>query len=153
MYTIGGMDKLIIRDMRGDDVSDVLGIEQISFSSPWTEQFFLNEIYRKNAFSKVAVFEETVVGYICANYQLHESHVLNLAVHPDFRRRGVATLLMNEIMRELKKKGCVFMYLKVRLSNTNAQKFYELSGFKAESIRKKYYGDPDEDALLMMGRL
>jgi ribosomal-protein-alanine N-acetyltransferase len=147
------MHKLIIRDMQEDDIPAVLEIEQISFSTPWDKQNFLNEIYNKYAFLKVAVFEENVIGYICANYILHESHILDLAVDPDFRRRGVATILMNEAIRELKKRGCVFMYLKVRVSNTGAQKFYELFGFKVETTRKKYYGNPDEDALLMMRRL
>jgi ribosomal-protein-alanine N-acetyltransferase len=139
--------------MQEDDIPPVLEIERISFSTPCTEHFFLNEIYTKNAFSQVAVFEENVIGYVCANYLLHESHILNLAVQLDFRRQGVATILMNEAIRELKKKGCAFMYLEVRVSNTGAQKFYELFGFKVESIRKKYYGNPDEDALLMIGRL
>lgn len=147
------MHKLIIRDMQKDDIPDVSGIERISFSTPWSRQSFLNEIYRKNAFLKVAVFDKNIIGYICGNYLHHESRILNLAVHPDFRRQGVATILMNEAMRELKKKGCVFMYLKVRISNTDAQKFYELFGFKSETIRKKYYDNPEEDALLMMGRL
>ncbi len=147
------MNKLIIRDMQEDDIPPVLEIERISFSTPCTEHFFLNEIYKKNAFSQVAVFEENVIGYVCANYLLHESHILNLAVQLDFRRQGVATILMNEAIRELKKKGCAFMYLEVRVSNTGAQKFYELFGFKVESIRKKYYGNPDENALLMIGRL
>jgi ribosomal-protein-alanine N-acetyltransferase len=147
------MHKLIIRDMREDDIPAILEIEQISFSTPWSKESFLNEIYNKYAFSKVAVFEVNVIGYICANYLHHESHLLDLAVHPDFRRQGVATILMNEAIRELKKKGCVFMYIKVRVSNAGAQKFYELFGFKVETIRKKYYDKPDEDALLMMGRL
>ena len=147
------MHKLIIRDMQEDDIPTILEIEQISFSTPWFKESFLNEIYKKYAFSKVAVFEENVIGYICTNYLLHESHILNLAVHPDFRRRGVATILMNTAIRELKKRGCVFMYLEVRISNTGAQIFYEHFGFKAETIRKKYYGNPDENALLMMGRL
>ena len=147
------MNTLIVRDMQEDDIPVILEIEQISFSAPLSEQSFLNEIYKKYAISKVAVFERKVIGYICANYQLHESHILNLAVHPDFRRQGVATVLMNKVMRRLKEKGCVFMYLKVRVSNTGAQKFYELFGLKVETIRKKYYGEPDEDALLMMGRL
>jgi ribosomal-protein-alanine N-acetyltransferase len=147
------MHKLIIRDMQEDDISAILEIEQISFSTPWSKESFLNEIYKKYAFSKVAVFEENIIGYICANYLYHESHILNLAVHPDFRRRGVATILMNEAIRELKEKGCVFMYLEVRISNTGAHRFYERFGFKTETIRKKYYGNPDEDALLMMGRL
>jgi ribosomal-protein-alanine N-acetyltransferase len=139
--------------MQEDDIPVVYGIEEICFTTPSTKQDFLSKIYEKNALSKVAVFEGKIIGYICIQYYLHESHILNLAVYPGFRRQGVAARLMDEAVRELRKKGCVFMYLKVRVSNTGAQKFYELRGFEVESIRKKYYGNPDEDALLMMGRL
>jgi ribosomal-protein-alanine N-acetyltransferase len=62
-------------------------------------------------------------------------------------------MMMDEVIKELKRKGCVFLYLKVRESNTDAQRFYELFGFKVEDIRKKYYDEPDEDALQMMARL
>jgi ribosomal-protein-alanine N-acetyltransferase len=147
------MSKLIVRDMLEEDFPIILGIEQISFTSPWTEQDFLSEIYRKNVLSKVAVSDGNIIGYICVNYHLHKSNILNLAVHPDFRRRGVATILLDEALKELKKRGCAFIYLKVRDSNTIARRFYEFSGFKVESIRKKYYDNPDEDALLMMRRL
>lgn len=147
------MRKLTIRNMREDDIPAVMEIERASFSTPWTEQFFLNEIYRKYAFSKVAVFEEKVVGYVCADYLLHESHIIDLAVHPDFRRKGAGTFLMLETMRKLREKGCVFVYLKVRASSIGAQKFYELLGFKAEGKRKNFYEYPDEDALVLMGRL
>ena len=147
------MKKLIIRGMGEDDLPTILGIEEISFTIPWSKQDFLNEMYRKNALSKIAVFEGSIIGYICLNYHLQECQILNIAVHPDFRRQGVASVLMDESIRELKKKGCVFMYLKVRVSNTGAQKFYELFGFKVEGTRKKYYSDPDEAALLMMRRL
>jgi [ribosomal protein S18]-alanine N-acetyltransferase len=136
-----------------DDIPEVMGIERSSFSTPWSEISFLSEVYKKNAFSNVAVFEGKIIGYICINYLLHESHILNLAVHERFRRRGVATILMNESLKELKKKGAAFMYLEVRASNAGAKKFYELFGFTVGSIRKKYYTNPDEDALLMMGRL
>jgi len=147
------MKKLIIRDMGEDDLPAILDIEEISFSIPWSKQDFLNEMYKKSALSKVAVFEGNIIGYICLNFRLQECHILNLAVQPDFRRQGVASVLMEEAMMELKKRGCVFMYLKVRVSNTGAQRFYELFGFKAEGIRKKYYDYPDEDALMMMKRL
>jgi ribosomal-protein-alanine N-acetyltransferase len=147
------MLKLIIRDMQEDDISAVLEIERISFTAPWSEQDFLNELYKKGALSKVAIFEGNIIGYISVNYRLHESHLLNLAVHPDFRRRGVATILTDETIRELKQRSCAFMRLKVRISNTIAHRFYELSGFKVESTRKKYYEDPDEDALVMIRRL
>jgi ribosomal-protein-alanine N-acetyltransferase len=135
------------------DIPEIMGIERSSFSTPWSEISFLSEVYKKNAFPNVALFEENVIGYICVNYLLHESHILNLAVHELFRRRGVATILMNDTLKELQRKGCVFMYLEVRASNAGAKKFYELFGFKVESIRKKYYANPDEDALLMMGRI
>jgi ribosomal-protein-alanine N-acetyltransferase len=136
-----------------EDIPEIMGIERSSFSTPWSEISFLSEVYKKNAFSNVSLFEENVIGYICVNYLLHESHILNLAVHELFRRRGVATILMNDTLKELQRKGCVFMYLEVRASNTGAQIFYERFGFKVESIRKKYYTNPDEDALLMLGRI
>jgi ribosomal-protein-alanine N-acetyltransferase len=139
--------------MEEDDIPAVLGIEEISFAAPWSEQDFLNELYRKNTLLRTALFEEIIVGYICVTFRAHESHILNLAVHPDFRRRGVATILMDKAIGELKKRGCIFVHLKVRVSNTGAQRFYELLGFKVENIRKKYYDNPDEDALVMMRRL
>jgi len=139
--------------MEEDDIPAIMAIELGSFSTPWSEISFLHEIYKKYAFSKVAVFGGKLIGYICTNYLFHESHILNLAVHQDFRRRGVGTILMDETLKELKNKGCVFMYLEVRASNTGSRKFYELFGFQVESIRKKYYSNPDEDALLMMGKI
>jgi len=147
------MDKLIIRDMEEGDIPAVLAIEQISFSNPYSKEFFFNELYKKHALIKVALFKGNVIGYLCADYENHEAQILNLAIDPDFRRRGAATILMTHAIRKLKKKGCVFAYLVVRDSNTGAQKFYERFGFTVETIRKKYYSDPDEDALQMMGRL
>jgi [ribosomal protein S18]-alanine N-acetyltransferase len=144
---------LTIRDMQESDLPAVLAIEQISFSNPWTSQAFLDQMYGKHALSKVAMYEEKVAGYICVHYLLHEAHILDLALHPDLRRLGIATILIREVEIELKKRGCVFAYLKVRASNAGAIRFYELSGFKVVEVRKKYYEDPEEDALLMMARL
>jgi len=139
--------------MQENDLPAVSAIEQISFSTPFSKKYFSNELCKKHALSKVALFEGHVIGYICADYYHHEARILNLAVHPDFRRRGVATILMTKAMRALKNRGCVFLYLVVRASAAGAQKFYERFGFKVESVRKKYYSDPDEDALQMIGRL
>lgn len=147
------MTELIIREMQEDDIPAIMEIERSSFTTPWSEISFLSEIYKKNGISKVALLEGNLIGYVCVNYVLHESHLLNLAVHQDLRKQGVGTILMNEILRELKKRGCVFVYLEVRVSNTAAQAFYERFGFRAESRRKKYYAHPNEDALLMMGRI
>lgn len=147
------MPELIIRDMQEGDIPAIMEIERSSFTTPWSEISFLSEIYKKNGISRVALSGEKLIGYICVNYVLHEAHLLNLAVHQDFRRRSVGTILLNETLKELKNKGCVFIYLEVRVSNTSAQGFYEQFEFSATSRRKKYYANPDEDALLMMGRI
>src|SRR3989304_2804031 len=104
--------KLITRDMQKRPPPAIFKIEQISFTTPWSEQDFLNEIYKKNVLSKVAMFEENIIGHICVNHHAHESHILNLAVHPDFRRQGVATILMEDAIGELKKRGGALMHLK-----------------------------------------
>jgi len=147
------MTEILTRKMEEDDIPAVLKIERMSFSTPWSEYSFLTEIYKKYAFTRVALSDGNIIGYICVNFVLHEAHILNLAVDPDFRRRGVASLLMDEALRELKNVSCVFIYLEVRVSNVGAKEFYEGFGFKPASIRKKYYASPNEDALLMMGRI
>ena len=139
--------------MLESDISAVLEIEQVSFATPWPGRSFSEEICKVYGFSRVAVLDGKVIGYACADYEQHESRILKVAVCQDFRRRGVGTMLMNDMISELKKKGCIFMYLKVRASNAGAQKFYQSFGFRVENIRKKYYDDPSEEALLMMGRV
>lgn len=147
------MAELTTREMQESDIPAIMAIERASFSTPWSEISFLSEIYKKNGISRVALIEGTLIGYICAHYVLHEAHLLNLAVHKDFRRRRIGTILLKECLKELKHKGCVFVYLEVRASNAAARGFYEQFGFTVTSRRKKYYADPDEDALLMMGRM
>jgi ribosomal-protein-alanine N-acetyltransferase len=145
--------RLIIREIRENDLPAILEIEKVSFSSALSGESFMFELPRKFSIALVAVYRKKVIGYLCADYKGHEARILNLAVHSEFRRRSVATLLMNETERRLKKRGCVFVYLKVRPSNNGAQRFYESLGFRVETVRKNYYGDPDEDALQMIGRL
>jgi len=136
--------------MQPDDIKSVMEIERSSFTSPWSELSFLHEIDYANSLAKVALLENKTVGYICARYVLDEGHILNLAVHKGFRRRGIATELMNRVLGELKKKDCRLLYLEVRVSNLKAIKFYERFGFKVASFRRKYYASPNEDAAFMM---
>jgi ribosomal-protein-alanine N-acetyltransferase len=136
--------------MQPRDIRAIMEIEQSSFTAPWSELSFLNETNHANSLGKVALLENNVVGYICTRYVLDEGHILNLAVHKDFRRRGIATKLMNRVLEELKKNDCHLLYLEVRVSNLDAIKFYERFGFKVASFRRKYYLSPNEDAALMM---
>jgi len=96
---------------------------------------------------------DTIIGYLCVNLIFEEAHILNLAVHPDFRRQGVATRLMEEILQASKGKNCSGFFLEVRGSNTEAIKFYERLGFKIAGVRKDYYVSPVEDASLMVLRV
>jgi [ribosomal protein S18]-alanine N-acetyltransferase len=147
------MDEIVLHEMEIHDIPQVLEIERMSFSEPWSESAFLNEILKSYAFNRVAVRENSVIGYICVNYIIDEGHILNLAVHPDIRKQGIATMLMNEAIHELKRKGCDYLYLEVRVSNSSAKIFYERFGFTVTGLRKGYYLSPKEDALVMMGRL
>jgi [ribosomal protein S18]-alanine N-acetyltransferase len=147
------MDEISIREMQEDDVPQILTIENASFSTPWTEAAFLHEIHKPYALNLVLLVGTRLAGYLCLNFVFEEGHILNLAVHADFRRRGLATLLMRDGLTELKKKGCRFIYLEVRGSNNVAQTFYERFGFKVAGLRKKYYTSPVEDAVVMMRRL
>jgi ribosomal-protein-alanine N-acetyltransferase len=147
------MDEGTIREMREEDIGQIMDIENESFSTPWTEAAFLAEIYKLYSLSRVLMIGDRLVGYLCMNLILDEGHILNLAVNPDFRRRGLATRLIHEALTELKKKGCRFIYLEVRGSNTAAKQFYLQFGFRDAGLRKKYYTSPVEDAVLMMRQL
>lgn len=136
--------------MQPHDIRAVMEIEQASFTAPWSELSFLNEMYNAHSLSKVALIENRVVGYVCARHVLHEGHLMNLAVHNDYRRRGIATELINTILEASKEKGCTLLYLEVRVSNHDAITFYERFGFKIASFRRKYYSSPTEDGALMM---
>jgi ribosomal-protein-alanine N-acetyltransferase len=144
------MDEVTIREMRLFDVPVIIKIELISFSTPWSELDFLKEISNPFSITKVALCDSEVVGYICVNCISDEGHILNLSVHPDMRRRGIATELLEKVLDELRKKRCKFLYLEVRVSNIGAIRFYESFGFVSIGIRKDYYTSPREDAVIMM---
>jgi ribosomal-protein-alanine N-acetyltransferase len=145
--------EIFIHQMQASDIPEILEIESISFTTPWSETAFLKEIHNPYSIAKVAMLEYNVVGYVCVNYIIDEGHILNLAVHPDFRRRGIATALMKEILDELRERGCRLLYLEVRSSNFIARRFYESLGFWIIGIRKEYYTSPREDAVVMMLKL
>jgi len=144
------MAEVIIRLMKWADVPKILEIERVSFSTPWSETAFLKEIYNPYSINRIAVLEDKIAGYICINYLFGEAHILNLAVHPDLRRRGIATALVKKVLDELKERGCKSLFLEVRVTNDAAMLFYERFGFRPVGFRKDYYTYPREDAVLMV---
>ncbi|BCB95839.1 ribosomal-protein-alanine acetyltransferase [Dissulfurispira thermophila] len=147
------MNTVYIREMYIEDIPEVVSIERLSFSMPWSETSFRSEIYSRYSITRVAELNGIVVGYICVKHVADECHLLNLAVHPDYRRRGIAKVLLDNMIRELKIEGCRFFYLEVRASNYAARRLYEGVGFNMVGIRKGYYVNPVEDAIIMMKEL
>lgn len=147
---ISQMKQIMVRDMEEQDIGAVVRIEEMSFSTPWSETSFFTEVYKRQSIAKVALSGEDIVGHICAAYVLDEGHILDLAVRPDYRGMGIASMLVKNVIEELKAMDCRFLYLEARASNDAARRLYQGFGFRVNGTRKRYYVSPAEDAVLMM---
>jgi ribosomal-protein-alanine N-acetyltransferase len=146
------VENISLRPFAKADLSRVLEIERISFLSPWKEEFFISESRNPHSCFLVAEKKEEVLGYICCWFIAEEGQILNIAVHPDSRQSGLGKLLVQEILKEAKKKGVDSLSLEVRKSNIAALSLYKELGFYETTIRRKYY-ENGEDALLMVCRV
>ncbi len=120
-------------------------IERASFKCPWSEVMFLSP----DEITILAYRNDKIVGYIVYSTVLDECHILNVAVHPDFRRMGIAQKMLDFLFNEGEKEGIKFYYLEVRVDNAPAINFYKNNGFKELGLRKGYYRD-GTDALVMV---
>ena len=138
-----------IVNMNESHVAQVAELEKICFSDPWSENSVASEL--KNPLSCWLVAEEDGVaaGYIGSQTVMDESDMMNVAVHPDHRRKGVAESLVNELIEVLKKRGSRCLTLEVRASNEPAKALYEKLGFVQVGLRRNYYRNPKEDALIL----
>lgn len=143
------MEGLRLRPAEEKDLPQILAIEKASFPTPWQTVHFYVELYKDYAHLWVAELEGQVVGYICFWIIAGEAHLANIAVHPSFRRRGIGSKLLGACLRFLKEKRVSRILLEVRASNRPAQRFYRKFGFKVDGIRRGYYRDTGEDAILM----
>jgi ribosomal-protein-alanine N-acetyltransferase len=139
-----------IRLMRVDDLPQVQAIDEISFSSPWPKTAFRHELLENpNAYCWVAEVEGRVVALMVCWLILDEAHIATIAVHPAQRGRGISKALVVSGLLDLISKGAVSATLEVRAGNYVAQNLYRYFGFKEVGLRKSYYQDTKEDALLM----
>lgn len=139
--------------MELSDIEDILVVEKLSFSIPWSRDSFEKEIVDNNlAIYLVAKVNEKAVGYIGMWKVLNEGHITNVAVHPEFRHQGIGDQLVSELLSLCEKENIDLVTLEVRKSNQNAIRLYEKHGFVAEGIRKAYYQDNKEDAIIMWKR-
>ncbi|WP_250645478.1 ribosomal protein S18-alanine N-acetyltransferase [Salidesulfovibrio onnuriiensis] len=131
-----------------ESIHDVIELEKACFAYHWTEEQFRLGLER-NAFHIFGVREEgRLVGYLAFSMIVDEMEILNLAVHPDFRRRGLARRLLAAVMDVCREKGMQSGFLDVKESNAPAISLYEDFGFQRNGRRKRYYPDTKEDALL-----
>lgn len=132
------------------DIPSVVAIEEEAFAIPWTQEIFEHEMNGNNyAHYIVAVENEEVIGHFGMWIVLDECHITNIAVRKRLRGRGIGEKLMSEAIRLCKDMNVKLMTLEVRVSNHTAQNLYRKLGFKDGGIRKNYYTDDREDALVM----
>lgn len=143
----------IIRNMTLADLDQVMDMEKRCFTLPWSRGAFEGEL-TQNAMARylVAEVEGRVAGYAGIWLIFDEGHITNIAVHPSFQRRGIASLLLERVLSNAKACGIEAVTLEVRRSNLPAQRLYEKYGFQPEGVRKGYYTDTKEDALLYWKR-
>ncbi len=137
--------------MEPGDLGEVLAIEDVSFPTPWSRALFLEEIDREFSDALVAVPREGggVQGYSVCWTVADESHLLNIAVHPEARGQGVGAALLRECIRRGARAGAERIHLEVRAGNGAALKMYYREGFSHVGFRRGYYSDTGEDAILL----
>ena len=140
---------MIIIPMRGAHVAQVAALEKLCFSDPWSENSVASELHNPLSFWLVAVEDDAVAGYIGSQSVMGESDMMNVAVHPDYRRKGYAEALVLALCDELKERGNTTLALEVRASNEPAKALYEKLGFTLAGRRPNYYRNPREDALIL----
>ena len=136
-------------EMKQIHVAQVAELEKLCFADPWSEKSIASELGNIWSYWVVALDGERVVGYIGSQSSADESDVMNVAVHPDYRRRGIAESLIEVLIRELKNRGSHALMLEVRDSNEPAIALYEKLGFQQVGLRKNYYHNPKEHARIL----
>ena len=140
---------MIIEKMNATHVPQIAELEKLCFSDPWSEKSIETELSCRLSVWLVALEGEQVVGYVGSQTVIDESDMMNIAVHPDFRRRGIAEALVAELEAALCQRGSRALTLEVRDSNVAAITLYEKMGFRQVGLRKNYYRNPKEDARIL----
>lgn len=156
-----------VRKMNLSDVDAVHEIELLSIAPPWTKQGFADALANENAVFHVAevctdgdeetvsqmehsIKEPEIVGYCGLYFAADEGEITNIAVLPDWRGRGIADQILDVVFADARGKKLSQIFLEVRASNAPAQKLYEKHGFTSCGIRKNFYREPKEDAIVMV---
>ena len=141
---------MMIVTMNAEHVAQVAELEKICFGTEaWSLNSVTSELNNPLSFWLVAVDGDNVAGYVGSQTVMDESDMMNVAVHPDYRKQGIATALIVGLVEELRKRGSRCLTLEVRASNENAISVYQKLQFQEVGRRKNYYRNPKEDALIL----
>jgi [ribosomal protein S18]-alanine N-acetyltransferase len=147
-------DPVRVRPLTTSRLDEVLAIERVSFSDPWSREMFRSELeIGGGTYARFAERDGALIGYLCAVLVEDEAHVGNLAVDPAERRSGVAQMLLDDLVEAGRKVGAKRVTLEVRETNQIARNFYYKNDFIDVAIRKNYYRNPVEDAIVMLRSL
>jgi len=140
-----------IRKMEESDIDTVVGIEKDLFSLPWSRASFLYEIGdHQRSYAVVGTLEGLVVGYAISWFVADELHIGNIAIAREHQGKGFGRRLLQHLLDEASRRGVRIVTLEVRVSNARAINLYRRYGFKGVALRKGYYADNGEDALVMI---
>jgi len=141
---------IVIEDMDLDDIDAVQEVERASFPVPWPANAFRHELTQnKNAHYVVAKESDHIVGYAGLWLSLDEAHITTFAVLPEHRRRKIGERMLISLFERAERLGAEWLTLEVRASNLPAQRLYEKYGFRPAGVRRRYYSDNNEDAIIM----
>ena len=133
--------------MNKSHVAQIAALEAMCFSAPWSERSVSSELENALSLWIVAMDGENLAGYVGSQSVLGEADMMNLAVHPDYRRQGVGEKLVNTLIDALSQAQVHSLTLEVRASNAPAKALYQKLGFLQVGLRPRYYQNPKEDAL------
>jgi ribosomal-protein-alanine N-acetyltransferase len=144
-----GEGRLEIRPLALKDLSSIEEIERRSYPTPWSRSMFAGELTKVSSISLGAFEVDRLVGYLIVSRYVDAWHVMNIAVHPQRRSSGVASALLERLFESTSSDARRGYTLEVRVSNEGAIRLYERFGFKRRGVRRGYYTDNREDALIM----
>ena len=140
---------MIITKMLQFNVPQIAELEKLCFNDPWSENSIASELDNRLSCWLVAIADDKIVGYVGSQTVLGETDMMNIAIHPDYRNQGIATELISALIEALNERGSHSLMLEVRASNEPAKSLYLKMGFDVVGVRKNYYRNPREDALIL----
>lgn len=140
---------MTFREMLVEDLDQVVDIEQNLFSVPWTKEGFLTYLMKKDTMFFVVEEKERILGYCSMMTVLDEGDILNVAVRSDRQKEGIGLFLVDSMLRMAEMEGIRLVHLEVRQGNGTARRLYQRLGFKEDGLRRNYYENPVENAVLM----